>query len=145
MNDVMVNVKKLDPQAVIPTYATNGSAGLDLTAISVEYKKDIDCFVYHTGLALEIPKGYVGLLFPRSSNRKTEAYLTNSVGVIDSDYRGDIMISYKNRDFGGIMPYQLGDKVAQLIIVPYPTITFNEVFSLSETVRGEGGHGSTGK
>ena len=141
-----VNIKKLDERAVIPKYAKPGDAGMDLTAISWE-RDDYDNFVYGTGLAIEIPEGYVGLLFPRSSNRKTNVYMTNHVGVIDSGYRGEIMITYKDRDYDGGMrlPYYIGDRVAQLIIIPYPTINLVEVEELSKTERGEGGHGSTGK
>lgn len=79
-----VKIKRLINTAVIPKYAHDTDAGLDLVATSYEYKDDIKCHVYGTGLAFEIPEGYVGLLFPRSSNRKTESYLTNHVGVIDS-------------------------------------------------------------
>lgn len=140
-----VKIKKLDSKAVIPKYAKPGDAGMDLTAISHNYD-DYGNHIYGTGLAIEIPKGYVGLLFPRSSNRKTNAYMTNHVGVIDSGYRGEIMITYKNRDLTHFKePYQVGDRVAQLIIMPYPTINLVEVEELSETERGEGGHGSTGK
>lgn len=145
-----VKIKKLNDKAVIPTYAHSTDAGLDLTAISYEYKEEYDCDVYGTGLAIEIPEGYVGLIFPRSSNRKTNSYLTNSVGVIDSGYRGEIMISFKNRDVSfftdkHIRPYNVGDRVAQLIIIPYPSIKLVEVNELSDSERGEGGHGSTGK
>lgn len=141
-----VKIKKLDPKAVVPKYAKPGDAGMDLTAISMTYDSNLDAFIYGTGLAIEIPKGCVGLLFPRSSNRKTDAYMTNHVGVIDSGYRGEIMITYKDRDFDvAKIPYQIGDRVAQLIIMPYPTINLVEVEELSETERGEGGHGSTGK
>lgn len=143
---MVVNIKKLNSNAVIPAYAKQGDAGMDLVAISCNYDASIDCHVYGTGLAVEIPEGYVGLIFPRSSNRKTDAYLPNSVGVIDSGYRGEIMVSFKNRDENfKINPYELGDKVAQLIIMPYPLIKFKEVNELSKTERGEGGHGSTGK
>lgn len=144
-----VKIKKLNDKAVIPAYAHSTDAGLDLTAISYEYKEEYDCDVYGTGLAIEIPEGYVGLIFPRSSNRKTNSYLTNSVGVIDSGYRGEIMISFKNRDVNlqikHILPYNVGDRVAQLIIIPYPSIKLIEVNELSDSERGEGGHGSTGK
>lgn len=142
-----VNIKKLDEKAVIPSYAKPGDAGMDLTAINLTYDEDHDIYIYGTGLAIEIPQGFVGLVFPRSSNRKTDAYMTNHVGVIDSGYRGEIMITYKNRDCfdGTFEPYQIGDRVAQLIIMPYPTINLTEVKELSETERGEGGHGSTGK
>lgn len=145
-----VKIKKLNDKAVIPAYAHSTDAGLDLTAISHEYKEEYDCDVYGTGLTIEIPEGYVGLIFPRSSNRKTNSYLTNSVGVIDSGYRGEIMISFKNRDVNfytdkHIRPYNVGDRVAQLIIIPYPSIKLIEVNELSDSERGEGGHGSTGK
>ena len=146
-----VKIKKLNENAVIPSYAKPGDAGLDLTAVSYEYKADIDCHVYGTGIAVEIPEGYVGLIYPRSSNRKTDAYMCNHVGIIDSGYRGEIMISFKLRDYNAnsiswtfFKPYEVGDRIAQLIIVPYPKIKFVEVNELSSTERGIGGHGSTG-
>ena len=143
-----VRIKKLNPDAVIPSYAKPGDAGMDLTAISYDYDYEHDNHIYGTGLAIEIPEGYVGLIFPRSSNRKTMAYMTNHVGVIDSGYRGEIFITYKNRDDNrqklNTVPYTLGSKVAQLIIVPYPYIELVESEELSNTERGEGGHGSTG-
>lgn len=140
-----VKIKVLNENARVPKYAKPGDAGMDLVATSHYYDGEIDCEVYGTGLAVEIPEGYVGLLFPRSSNRKTDCYLTNSVGVIDSGYRGEIMVSFKNRNTGGKRPYKVGDRVAQLIIMPYPQVEFELVDELSETERGEGGHGSTGK
>ena len=146
-----VKIKKLVSDAVIPAYAHDTDAGLDLVATSYEYKEDIDCHVYGTGIAVEIPEGYVGLIYPRSSNRKTDAYMTNHVGIIDSGYRGELMVSFKLRDHDAkdipqiFKPYEVGDKIAQLIIVPYPKIEFKVVDELSTTERGEGGHGSTGK
>ena len=146
-----VKIKKLYENAVIPSYAHDTDAGLDFTAISYEYKEDIDCHVFGTGIALEIPEGYVGLCFPRSSNRKTDLYLTNSVGVIDAGYRGEIMASFKNRDFTPDViaqlkkGYKVGDRIFQMIIIPYPKIKFVEVDELSNSDRGENGHGSTGK
>ena len=145
-----VKIKRLIDTAVIPSYAHDTDAGLDLVATSYEYKNDIRCHVYGTGLAIEIPEGYVGLLFPRSSNRKTESYLTNHVGVVDSGYRGEIMFSFKTRDYNKEdiqqlrKPYEVGDKIGQLIIMPYPKIKFVEVDKLSDSDRGENGHGSTG-
>lgn len=138
-----VKIKKLDPKAVIPKYAKPGDAGMDLTAISCE-RDDYENFIYGTGLAIEIPKGYVGLLFPRSSNRKTDAYMTNHVGVIDSGYRGEMFVTFKNIDLSNIRPYNIGDKIAQLMIIPYPFIKLVETEELSKTERGTGGHGSTG-
>lgn len=143
-----VKLKKLVEEAVIPAYAKPGDAGMDLTATSVEFDASTDNYIYHTGIAIEIPEGYVGLVFPRSSNRKTNAYMTNHVGVIDSGYRGEIMLTYKNRNANNTFadkPYSAGDRVGQIIILPYPQILFVEVTELSETERGEGGHGSTGK
>jgi dUTP pyrophosphatase len=138
-NKMKVRFKKLHPDAVTPTYAKDGDAGLDLTAIS---KTNADTFIqYGTGIAIEIPKGYVGLIFPRSSVSKLENfYLKNSVGVIDSGYRGELMLRF-NKSFSF---YEVGDKIGQLIIIPYPTIYLEEVDELSSTDRGEGGFGSTG-
>lgn len=145
-----VRVKKLVENAVIPSYAKQGDAGLDLTAISKEYDKDGNV-VYDTGLAFEIPEGYVGLLFPRSSNAKKDILLTNSVGVIDSGYRGTVMFKFKpttaygSRDKMRVLvdDYNIGDRVGQILIMPYPHITLIESDTLSETERGEGGYGST--
>ena len=119
---------------------------MDLVATS-RTKDSYDNWVYGTGIALEIPEGHVGLLFPRSSNRKTAVYLTNSVGVVDSGYRGEIMLCYKQRDFNSAAnpPYEVGDRVGQIIIVPYPAIEFIESEELEDSDRGEGGFGSTGK
>lgn len=139
-----VKVKRLKDNAVIPSYAKPGDAGMDLTATNLHYDEEKG-FVYGTGIAVEIPEGFVGLIFPRSSNRKTNAYLTNHVGVVDSGYRGEIMCTFKNRDASDTnAPYKPGERIAQLMILPYPSIEFKEVEELSETERGEGGHGSTG-
>lgn len=141
-----VKIKKLNSNAIIPKYAKPGDAGLDLVATSRTWDEQNNNYIYGTSLAIEIPEGYVGLIFPRSSNRKTCAYLTNHVGVIDSGYRGEIMVTYKNRDKNDVVPpYSVGDRIAQLIIIAYPTINLIESDTLSETERGEGGHGSTGK
>jgi len=135
-----INIKKLDKNAVIPSYAKLGDAGMDLTAINILYDK-FNNLVCETGLAVEIPNGYVGLIFPRSSISKYALHLRNSVGVIDSGYRGEILIKFGYASNENL--YKKGDKVAQLIIIPHPEITFQEVDSLSETERGEGGFGST--
>lgn len=146
-----IKIKRLVKDAVIPAYAHDIDAGLDLVAVNYDYKENTDCHVYGTGIAVEIPEGYVGLLFPRSSNRKTNAYMCNHVGVIDAGYRGEIMVSFKNRDYDKeaipqlFKPYEVGNKVAQLIIIPYPKVQFIEVDELSDSDRGEQGHGSTGK
>ena len=135
-----VKIQRLRDDAVIPRYAKSGDAGMDLTA--VWKNQTFDIVTYGTGLSIEIPDGYVGLLFPRSSIYKTKMSLTNAVGVIDSGYRGEIMMKFKVTD-NRIM-YQVGDRIGQLVIMPYPEVEFEEVDELSETSRGAGGYGSTG-
>lgn len=139
---MQVKVKKLHPEAIIPKYAKPGDAGLDLTAVSEEWNENNSMVTYGTGLAIEIPEGYVGLLFPRSSVCKTVLNLSNSVGVIDSGYRGEIMLKFRYPEEG--LVYDLGDRVGQLIILPYPQIELVEAEELSSTERGAGGYGSTG-
>jgi len=136
-----IKIKKLVENAVIPNYSKPGDAGMDLTITSKEL---LDCehIKYGFGIAIEIPIGYVGLVFPRSSMYKQRQVLSNSVGVIDSGYRGEIsaiMIGTREES------YKIGDRAAQLIIMPYPSINFIPVKELSNSVRGMGGYGSTGK
>ena len=138
-----VKIKRLDRSAVIPKYAKDGDAGLDLTATAYKVNEKGQ-YVYTSDLALEIPDGYVGLLFPRSSICNKDLEMTNSVGVIDSNYRGPIK-SVFNPTCEDPEIYELGERFAQLIIIPYPKIEFEEVEELSETDRGSGGYGSTGK
>ena len=174
-----VKIKKLDNAAVIPSYATNGDAGLDMTAVSCQIDESGLFIEYGTGLAVEIPEGYVGLLFPRSSVSKTTLILANHVGVVDSGYRGEIKFRFKDLGMKGKtmepeilktlqedrarkgLPlltgpvenaiwianessYEIGDRVGQLVIIPYPQITFEEVEDLEDSQRGTGGYGSTG-
>lgn len=139
-----VKIKKLHKDAVIPTYAKDGDAGMDLTAVSYEFD-EYGSIVYHTGLALEIPEGYVGLVFPRSSICKKDMTLTNAVGVLDSGYRGEVTAKFKPTLAYKSEVYDVGERIAQMIIIPYPKIEFKEVDELSETERGTGGYGSTGK
>lgn len=158
-----VKIKKLNDRAVIPTKAHPTDAGFDLTATSREID-EYGNIVYGTGLAFEIPESYVGLLFPRSSICKKDIALTNSVGVIDSHYRGEVTIKFKpafracklpTNDsgveyFANIMAinmdvYSIGERIGQLIIMPLPEIGLEETDELSKTDRGEGGYGSTGK
>jgi len=192
-----VKFKKLSKDVVIPTYAHDGDVGMDLTATSVEYDRENDMYIYHTGLAFESDQHYGIFLFPRSSNRKTDAYMCNHVGIVDSAiYRGEIMVCYKNRTsldvraemeksrsfFNSILynsftitngnvveftwpnavqnamgsadwvyanplnfaPYKVGDRVAQMVVLPYPDVVLSERAELSETDRGSGGFGSTG-
>lgn len=141
-----VRIKKLNDYAVLPMYATDGAAGMDMTAISLHYDDDGN-IVYGTGIAVEIPTGYVGLLFPRSSNAKKRLLLSNSVGLIDSDYRGEITFKYKRlrASIEADEIYTVGDRIGQLVIIPYPKIEWDEVKELSETKRGKGGYGHTGR
>lgn len=146
-----VSIKKLHEKAVIPAYAKEGDAGLDFTAVDIS-RDNVGNITYHTGLAVAIPDGYVGLLFPRSSISKKQQFLTNCVGVIDSGYRGEIMAKFKPvmGTYDTILElfesneYEIGDRVVQLLIIPYPQIEFEEVEELSETERNTGGYGSTG-
>ena len=135
-----VEIKKLHPNSVVPKYAKPGDAGLDLTAVAIEQSSAN--LTYKTGLAVEIPEGHVGLLFPRSSVYKTGQSLTNCVGVIDSGYRGEVMLKFTLSPYG--KNYEVGDRVGQLLIMPYPQVEFEEVEELSSTDRGSGGYGSTG-
>tara|TARA_B100001093_G_scaffold489236_1_gene527218 strand:+ start:1461 stop:1886 length:426 start_codon:yes stop_codon:yes gene_type:complete len=139
---MLVKVRRLDAGAVIPKYAKPGDAGMDLYATTQSFDKHGN-YVYGTGLAIEIPEGYVGLLFPRSSISKTAHSLRNAVGVIDSGYRGEIMMKY-DINTRNLPVYTVGDRIAQIIILPYPQIEFEEVGELSDSERGSGGFGSTG-
>lgn len=140
-----VRIKKLVPEAVIPKYAKKGDAGLDLTAVSYNIVDEgkFGYIEYRTGLAIEVPDGHVALMFPRSSCSDTGLILANSVGVIDSGYRGEIKCRFKA--IPNTRHYNEGDRVAQLVIIPYPQIEFEEAEELSKTERGTGGHGSTNK
>ena len=158
---VVVKFKKLRPDAVAPYKAHPTDAGFDLTATS----RKIDSFgnvVYGTGLAFEIPAGYVGLLFPRSSICLTDLALTNAVGVCDACYRGEVMFKFKpsahmrteqrtGHEIGYAWlsdaphVYALGERIGQMVVVPIPAVSFVESDTLSESDRGAGGYGSTGK
>ena len=137
---VNIKIKKLHKDAVIPTKAHATDAGCDLYATSCHY--DNGLINYGTGIAVEIPEGYVGLVFPRSSIANTHLTLSNSVGVIDSGYRGEVMAKFRK---GGSRGYNVGERIAQLIILPYPEVVFEEAEELSESDRGTGGYGSSGK
>jgi dUTP pyrophosphatase len=139
-----VRIKKLSENAVIPTYAKEGDAGMDLVATRIISNTTFDVS-YGTDLAMEIPNGFVGLVFPRSSVRKYELALSNSVGVIDSGYRGELQATFKKTNGLDSLAYKVGDRIAQIMIIPHPPIEFKEVDDLSDTERGEGGFGSTGK
>lgn len=158
---MVLNFRKLNDKAVVPVKAHSTDAGYDLTAISREFDADGNV-VYHFGLAIEIPEGYAGLIFPRSSICKKDLALTNSVGVIDTGYRGEITAKFKvaQRVHGDMkaLPntavvenwntatlYAVGERVAQLIIQKVEDVQWQEVDSLGKSERGTGGYGSTGK
>jgi dUTP pyrophosphatase len=169
-----VKIKRLSENAVIPKYALEGDGGQDLTATSKFYD-EFGNIHYGTGLAFSIPEGFVGLLFPRSSNAKKDLILSNSVGVLDSNYTGEVSFKFKpsvvifNKDsfasdgklgtddntftdivtptyknFLTFQEFEIGDRIGQIIILPYPKIEFEVVDELEETKRGSGGFGSTG-
>ena len=152
-----VKIKKLHENAVIPSYANSSDAGMDMTAVTVQISKDGMYVEYGTGIAVEIPEGYVGLLFPRSSISKTSLVLANHVGVVDSGYRGEIKFRFKDTKmktrvmYGieqfhcGDTAYEVGERIGQLMIIPYPKIQFEEVEELETADRGDAGFGSTGK
>jgi dUTP pyrophosphatase len=145
---VKVRFKKLNPQATIPSYAKPGDAGMDITCTDRYFDQTTNCWVYHTGLAVEIPEGYVGLIFPRSSICKVDLSLSNAVGVIDSGYRGEIKFFFRGhpREREGMLTklYPIGDRIGQMIIMPFPMIDIEEATELSDSVRGTGGFGSSG-
>lgn len=144
---MIIRYRKIYPDAVEPVRGSEWAAGWDLTARAVAYDDENQCVVYSTGLAFEIPRGYVGLLFPRSSIFKKMLWLTNSVGVLDADYRGEVLFKFGIRtDAHKQMGfYEKGERIGQLVIVPVPEVAFLESESLSETKRGAGGYGSTGR
>ena len=168
-----VRIKRLDERAVVPSYSKQGDAGMDLTAISVKYNEKNDYIEYDSGVSVEIPEGYVGLVFPRSSISNYDLMLTNAVGVIDSGYRSTIKARFKlvtsyeeafvsesrlqegwfeaavhpidvlRNELVEAPIYEIGERFAQLIILPYPKIEFKVVDELSSSERGQGGYGST--
>lgn len=140
-----VQFKKLNPHAVTPSYANPGDNGLDLTALTRIWDSNNKVWEYDTCIAVEIPEGFVGLVFPRSSIYKYDLALTNSVGVIDSSYRGSIKLKFRHpRETLLQLKYEPGNKIAQLVIVPIPKIEMEEVKELEETSRGSQGWGSSG-
>jgi dUTP pyrophosphatase len=142
-NSLLIKVKKLHENAVIPSYSKLGDAGMDLT-ITSEIENTSFSVSYGFGVAMEIPRGFVGLVFPRSSVRNQELLLSNCVGVIDSGYRGEIQATFKKTNGLDSLKYKVGERGAQIIILPYPQIKMVESNELSDTERGTGGFGSTG-
>lgn len=142
-----IRVKKLHKDAVIPSYAKEGDAGLDLTAVSrtVVGEDDINGYIeYGTGLALEIPEGHAGFIFPRSSITTKAFILKNSVGVVDAGYRGEVKLRFIGPFDEEENQYKVGERIGQIVVMPIPHVTLVEAEELSTSVRGVGGYGSTG-
>lgn len=141
MKKIKVKFKKLNQKASVPFYAKKGDAGMDLVATTLI--RTGKYFEYGTDLALEMPMGYVGLLFPRSSISNTDHFLRNSVGVIDSGYRGELKLRMSVPALGE-KEYRIGDKIGQIVLVKLPSVEIEEVQELSCTDRSDGAFGSTG-
>ena len=142
-----INIKKLNENAIVPTYGSPFSAGADLYACEQD---DVviaagETKLVHTGIALEIPEGLVGLIYARSGLASKRGLApANKVGVIDSDYRGEIMVALHNHGLCD-QAVAVGERIAQIVFTPYVSADFDVVDELSDTVRGEGGFGSTGR
>ena len=139
-----LKIKKLSDKAVLPSYGSEFAAGADLYSAEDEIIiKSGETRLVHTGLAMQIPEGYVGLIYARSGiATKRGLAPANKVGVIDSDYRGEIMVSIFNHS-GETQTIAAGERVAQIVITPYLTVNYIEADELDDTLRGEGGFGST--
>lgn len=142
---MQINVKKLHPDAILPTYGTDGAGCFDIYSLSTHEVDGATSVAFNTGLVFEIPEGYVMLVFSRSGHGfKYDVRLANCVGVIDSDYRGELMIKLTGDNPQEWMRVRYGDRIAQGMIIPVTQNTFNVVEHLSDTDRGTGGFGSTG-
>lgn len=140
-----VKIKKLHKNAKLPTFGTEDSAGMDLYVLEGKQIYPGVTEMFRTGISMEIPKGYVGLIFARSSTAgKKDLAPANKVGVVDSDYRGEVLIPLHNHG-KNIRTVETGERVAQMMIVKHAKIDLEEVDELTKTNRGEGGFGSTGE
>jgi len=145
---IHVKVKKLHEDAVLPTRANNTDTGFDIVAIDdgTEVKEYRHAYIqYRTGISIEPPEGYYVEVFPRSSISKTGLMLANSVAIIDQGYRGEILLRFRLVDQSRRARYSKGDRIAQLVVKEVVPMVFNWVDELSDTARGEGGFGSSGK
>ena len=150
MDKLQIKFKRINSATPAPKQQTDGSAGADLVAVGAEVNYPKGYIEYKTGLKVAIPPGYAGFIFPRSSISKTVHSLANSVGVIDSDYRGEIGVRMRFNEFNSVDPaggdvYSIGDRIAQLVIMPVPVVEYTEEDELDDTSRGTGGFGSTGR
>ncbi len=143
-----VKIKKLNENAIIPTYGSEFSAGADLYALTEGKQiiiKPSETILVKTGIAIEIPEGYAGLIYARSGLASKRGLApANKVGVIDSDYRGEIMVALHNHS-SEIQSIEEGERIAQLVVTPFLKVNFELTNELSDTERGSGGFGSTGK
>ena len=143
---VKVNIKKLSEKATVPTYGSKYAAGADLYACiegEIEIKPHATVVV-STGIAIELPLGYAGLIYARSGLATKKGLApANKVGVVDCDYRGEVKVALHNHS-ETVQTVSAGERIAQIVITPYLTAQFIECETLSQTVRGEGGFGSTG-
>lgn len=149
--EIKLRVKKLVAEAIIPQYATPGAACFDLHAL-LDNGQELEGVypglpkIFRTGLSFEIPEGHVMLIYSRSGHGfKNDTRLSNCVGVIDADYRGEVKVKLTKDSLGGILNVQKGDRIAQAMVIPVDKVTFEEVDELGSTERGEGGFGSTGQ
>ena len=146
LNRIPVRIKKLKPNAAIPTYGSMNAAGADLYACidSAALVKPGETLLVPTGISLELPEGYAGLIYARSGLASKKGLApANKVGVIDSDYRGEVLVALHNHS-GEAATVEPGERIAQLVITPYIMGVFEEADDLSDTERGAGGFGSTG-
>ena len=146
MQQYNINIKKLDERAIITKYGTEFSAGCDLYSVSDEeiIIKAHETVLIHTGIAMEIPEGNAGFIFARSGLATKKGLApANKVGVVDADYRGEIMVALHNQTNEDKV-IDAHERIAQMVIMPFAKAIFNEVEELTDTVRGEGGFGSTG-
>jgi dUTP pyrophosphatase len=144
-NNPVVNFKRIDPRAIAPKYATDGAGCFDLFSPVDGDVGPLGALTVDTGVAFEFPLGYTLLVFSRSGHgAKHGIQLANGAGVIDSDYRGSVKVALTSHNRYAIFRFSAGDRIAQAMLVPTPTIELIEVDELSETQRGAGGFGSTG-
>jgi len=142
---MIISMKKLVPSAQLFTYATAGAAAADMYALDNAVVMNGGVSLIKTGIAVQIPDGFVGLVCSRSGLAlKNGVAVKNSPGVVDSDYRGDVGVLLENTGSTAFF-VKAGDRIAQFMVVPVPSVAFKEAEELSETTRGEGGFGSTGK
>ena len=146
MNTLAVNIKKLNEKAIVPTYGSAFAAGADLYALldAPVTIAPAETVLIHTGLSMEIPEGYAGLIYARSGLASKRGLApANKVGVVDADYRGEIMVALHNHS-DKLQTVEHGERIAQLVIAPFLSVSYEETDELSDTVRGTGGFGSTG-